>query len=113
MLELSDVISFHTYTTLEETKDFVEYLSQRNKPLFVTEWLNRKKDANTFFNHLPYFAENKISCWNWGCVAGRTQTYVNRQDPSVWYQDVFRPDFTPYDPAEFEKLREMKQIYGV
>jgi hypothetical protein len=108
MVELSDVVSFHTYVSLESTKKFVEFLSLQNKPLFCTEWLNRSDSTNTFFNHLPYFAENKISCWSWGCVAGKTLTYVNKRDPAVWQQDVFHADGTPFDPAEFVLLRQLK-----
>lgn len=112
MVELSDVVSFHTYVSPKATREFVAFLSEQNKPLFCTEWLNRREDTNTFANHLPYFAQNKISCWNWGCVAGKTMTHVNPQDPSLWTQDVFHADGTPFDPAEMELLRGMKTVYG-
>lgn len=112
MAELSDVVSFHTYVSPEATEEFVAFLAEQNKPLFCTEWLNRWEGTNTFFNHLPYFAQKKISCWNWGCVAGKTLTYVNVQDPAVWRQDIFHVDGTPFDPAEMELLREMKAVYG-
>jgi hypothetical protein len=112
MLELSDVVSFHTYTSLDTTKEFVDYLSEQKKPLFVTEWLCRTGN-NTFFTHLPFFAHNKISCWNWGCVVGRTQAhlqyFVNSDPaPKVWKQDVFHPDGTPYDPEEIELIARLK-----
>ena len=112
MLELSDVVSFHTYTSLDTTKEFVDYLSEQKKPLFVTEWLCRTGN-NTFFTHLPFFAHNKISCWNWGCVVGRTQAhlqyFVNSDPaPKVWKQDVFNPDGSPYDPEEIELIARLK-----
>ncbi len=111
MIEMSDIISFHTYTPLEETQKFVAYLAEQNKPLFVTEWLCREN--NTFFNHLPYFAENKISCWHWGCMVGRTQANLhNKPGIKAWKHDVFYPDGTPYDPNEFALIREMKEKYG-
>jgi hypothetical protein len=89
----------------------VAFLSEQNKPLLCTEWLHRGA-ANTFFNHLPYFAQNRISCWNWGCVAGKTLTHANKKNPAVWLQDVFHPDGTPFDPAEMALLREMKSSHG-
>ncbi len=111
MVELSDVVSFHTYVPPEQTAEFVAFLAEQNKPLLCTEWLNRGA-ANTFFNHLPYFAQNRISCWNWGCVAGKTLTHANKKEPAVWLQDVFHPDGTPFDPAEMALLREMKSSHG-
>lgn len=112
-LELSDVISFHSYEALPGTQAFVSYLAQQNKPLFVTEWLCRVLD-NTFFSHLPYFAEKKISCWHWGCMVGRTQTNLvnGRCDPhpTIWQHDVFDSDGTPYDPAEFALLQKCRAM---
>lgn len=110
--ELSDVLSFHTYVTPDKTAELcVDPIKKYNKPIFVTEWLCREKD-NTYENHLPYFAENKISCWQWGLVAGKTQTYLhwgkNDGEPDVWQHDVIRADGTYYDPAESELLKKLR-----
>ncbi|MBR7184803.1 MAG: 1,4-beta-xylanase [Clostridia bacterium] len=111
MLELSDVISFHSYVSLEKTKAFVDSVAALDKPLFVTEWLFREGE-NSFADHLPYFADRKISCWHWGFVVGRTQTNLwwGKRDPNppVWQHDVLYPDGTPYRPEEMELLRRLR-----
>jgi hypothetical protein len=59
-----------------------------------------------FEPHLPYFRQERIACYNWGLVAGRTQTYYpwgsprGAPEPKVWHHDVLRRDGTPFDPAE-------------
>lgn len=109
MLELSDVISFHSYQPLEKTKAFVESVRHLGKPLFITEWLCREH-GNVFEDHFPYFEKEKISCWHWGFVVGRTQTNLwwgkNDPNPPVWQHDVLYPDGTPYRPEEMELIRK-------
>lgn len=113
VLELSDVISFHSYAKPEKTKAIAEELSALGKPIFITEWLCRQAD-NTIENHLPYFAEKKISCWHWGFVVGKTQTNLwwGRKDPApeIWQHDVLFPDGTPYRPEELELIRQLRNI---
>jgi len=115
MLELSDIVSFHSYLPIEKTKAFVESAAALGKPMFVTEWLCREY-GNGFEDHLPYFAEKKISCWHWGCMVGRTQTNLKwglgDPNPKIWQHDIFHPDGTPYDPAEFALIRELQEKYG-
>lgn len=111
MIELSDIISFHSYGDPETTKKWAESLEHHGKPFFVTEWLCRERN-NTFENHLPYFAEKKISCWHWGFVVGRTQTNLwwghNPTTPELWQHDVLHPDLTPYRPEELELIRRLR-----
>ena len=115
MMELSDIISFHSYDKAEDTvSKWLEPLEKYNKPMFVTEWLCRQRN-NTMFTHLPIWAEKKISCWNWGLVFGKTQTYLwngedNKCEP--WQHDMLRPDGTPYCPEEFELIRELRKKYS-
>lgn len=120
MCELSDVIGFHTYETIEKTKEIVEFLSGYQKPLFVTEWLCREKE-NTFENHLPFFAENKISCWHWGFVVGKTQTNlwwswggmtdIDPIHPSIWQHDTVDTDGTIYRQEEMDMIKELRKAY--
>ena len=62
--------------------------------------------GSRFETHLPYFKENKIACWNWGLVAGRTQTYFpwgsprNAPEPKLWHHDIFRTNGAPFDARE-------------
>ena len=112
MCELSDVISFHSYDALDVTKkEWLEHLEKLGKPMFVTEWLCRERN-NTFEDHLPLWAEKKISCWHWGMVVGRTQTNlwwgVNNAEPEIWQHDTLYADGTPYRPEELELMRQLR-----
>ena len=115
MLELSDVISCHLYLPLEQTEAYIERLMAYDKPIFVTEWLFREEN-NTFESILPYFAENKISCWNWGLVVGKTQTnlwYKPTDPPSeIWQHDVLYPNGEPYCAEESVILKKLRSEWA-
>lgn len=112
-LELSDVISFHFYGELDNTKKVVEFLRKYNRPLVITEWLHRIFN-NTVEQMLPYYIEENISCYNWGLVVGKTQTnepwellkHMKGLDCSLWQHDLFHQDGTPYDEHEIEIFRK-------
>ena len=111
MLELSDVLSFHSYNDLETTiSKWIEPMEQLNKPMFVTEWLCRERD-NTFETHLPLWAEKKISCWQWGLVVGKTQTNLwwGEDNCEPWQHDTLHPDGTPYRPEELALMRSLRE----
>jgi hypothetical protein len=110
MLDLSDVVGTHFYDKPELLEREIEILSEYERPMFCTEWLRRQSN-NRFETILPIFARHGVSCYHWGLVAGRTQTYLEGgrskdPNPKVWRHDVFHPDGTPYDPGEFELLRQ-------
>jgi hypothetical protein len=60
-------------------------------------------------------ARKRVGAYNWGFVAGKTQTiypwdsWYNeyRAEPKVWFHDIFRADGTPYDPAEVALIRTL------
>ena len=112
VMTLSDVISFHHYGPLKDLMRTVASLRTHGRPLLCTEWMARGHGSR-FQTHLPYFAENKLACWSWGLVAGRTQTYYpwgskpNSPEPRLWHHDIFRPDGTPFDPAEVALIKEL------
>jgi len=105
--ELSDIISFHFYGSLERMQKIVESLRQYNRPLFITEWLHRIF-GNTVEKSLPYFIQENIACYHWGLVNGKTQTHepwellksMKNLDLSKWQHDLFYPDLTPYNTEE-------------
>ena len=109
ILELSDVTSFHHYG---ETG--VEAVIQRcqayGRPVLCTEWL-RRVVGQTVELILPVFSRERIGWYNWGLVAGRTQTYLdwrrelNTPDSKTWQHDIFHADGSPYDQAEIELIR--------
>ena len=112
-LELSDVISFHGYTTIERTREIITSLAALNRPLLNTEWLQRQT-GNTVFDHIPLFHDEKIACFNWGFVVGKTQTNLHWSTmnggapdpwPAVWQHDMLHADGSPYDPEELALLK--------
>ena len=59
--------------------------------------------------------EQRVAAYNWGLVAGKTQTvypwdswkttYTN--EPPVWFHDIFRADGSAYRPAEVAYIRSV------
>ena len=54
-------------------KQRVEALRRYGRPLLCTEYMARPH-GSTFDPILPYLKEQKIGAYNWGFVAGKTQT---------------------------------------
>lgn len=113
-LAQSDVISFHTYDNLDGTRQWVEALRKHGRPLLCTEYMARPQ-GSTFDPILAYFKEQKIAAYNWGFVAGKTNTIYPwdswqkpyPKEPPVWFHDVFRADGKPYRPEEVEYIRKV------
>ncbi|MCY2954189.1 MAG: cellulase family glycosylhydrolase [Planctomycetota bacterium] len=111
MIELSDVASFHGYDNPEGAMAKIKLCAPSGRPVICTEFLHRQS-GNTFAAILPIFNELDVGWYNWGLVAGRTQTYMpwgsKKGDPmpAVWQHDIFHADGKPYDAAEIELLRK-------
>jgi hypothetical protein len=112
IIELSDVLCFHNYGPLAGVKAEVARLLAHGRPVLCTEWMARGAGSR-FETHLPFFKENKIACWSWGLVAGRTQTYFpwgspkGAPEPAEWHHDLLRPDGTPFKAHEVELIKLM------
>jgi len=114
MLENSDVISFHNYSKLEDLKTCIENLRRYGRPILCTEYMARPA-GSTFDPNLGYMKEQKVGAYNWGFVAGKTQTIypwdswqkTYTTEPPVWFHDIFRPGGTPYIPAEVEYIKKV------
>ena len=122
-LELSDVISFHSYS---EYRWFVENLCEMKKygrPIFVTEWLHRI-NHNNFAEIYPLLYIENVANYCWGFVVGKTQTHepwphmweqldngenVN-YDFTKWQHDLFRPNLRPYDPREIKLIEHFNKL---
>jgi len=106
LMALSDVVSFHGYDDRPGLEAKITACAGYGRPVLCTECLFRQTRDNRFDRLLPLFAENRIGWFNWGLVAGRTQTYypwgsvAGAPPPDVWQHDVLHPDGTPYDAAE-------------
>jgi hypothetical protein len=116
VLELNDIISFHSYFNLDSTTRIVDRLKISGRPIICTEYLARSAGSN-FETHLPYFKGNNIGCLNWGLVSGKTQTmyswqdhYPSGEEPPLWFHDILRSDGAPYDPREIEFIRDMLRV---
>jgi hypothetical protein len=111
IMELSDIISFHGYDIPDRVEDKIKICQSYGRPVICTEWL-RRQIGNTFKSILPLFSDNKIGWYNWGLVAGRTQTYMHWGSkpgdpmPEVWQHDIFHEDGTLYDSEEIDLIRK-------
>lgn len=113
-LHNSDVISFHSYDPPANVKKCVENLRRYNRPILCTEYMARPR-GSTFDPILEYFKKEKVGAYNWGFVAGKTQTIYpwdswDRQytaEPPLWFHDIFRPDGTPYIKEEVEYIKRV------
>jgi len=110
-VELSDFVSFHNYADLDGLRAQVEHLKSHGRPLMCTEWLARGLGSRPQ-SHLPSFARERIGCYHWGLVTGRTQTHLpwpgleGLVPGDVWHHDLFHPNGTPYDPEELRAFRD-------
>jgi hypothetical protein len=111
-LENSDVISFHIYSTLERTARCVKNLRRYNRPILCTEYMARP-EGSTFDPVMGYLREQRVGAYNWGFVAGKSQTQypwdswskTYTAEPPVWFHDLFRPDGNAYIPQEVRYIR--------
>lgn len=110
--ELSDIISFHAYCKVDRMEQVYDIVSKYQRPLLCTEWLARHIKSE-FTSHLPFFAKRNIGIFQWGLVAGKTQTIypwpiVTKTNPD-WQQlkfhDVMDAAGNPFYPKEMELLK--------
>lgn len=114
MLNNSDINSFHQYEGPEPFTEVMIYLKQYNRPLLCTEYMARG-NKSTFEDILPIMKENNVGAYNWGFVAGKTQTIYPwdswtkkyTAEPELWFHDIFRPDGTPYSQEEVDLIKHL------
>ena len=117
MLEQSDVISFHNYKPLPDMRKDVEALKRYGRPLLCTEYMARPAGSR-FDPILGYLKTEHVGAYNWGFVAGKTQTIYPwdswkkpySDEPRVWFHDIFHPDGTPFDSREVGYIRSMTGV---
>lgn len=122
-LDLSDVISWHCYAPYESFVIQYERVKAFGRPILLTEWLNRinHSEVNEIY---PLLYLERVACWCWGFVAGKTQTYEPwdslwdqydagtgaRYDFTRWQHDLFRPNLRPYDPEEIRIVKKYNAL---
>jgi len=114
-IEQSDVISFHNYGPPAEYESRVKDLEQFHRPLICTEYMARPV-GSTFDAILPIAKAHHVASINWGLVKGKMQTWLPwdswqhpyvKQDPAVWFHDVFYTDGKPYRESETELIHNL------
>jgi hypothetical protein len=114
-IEMSDVISFHSYDKPEMFEKKVLSLQQYHRPILSTEYMARG-NGSTFQGTLPIAKKYNVAAINWGLVAGKTQTYLpwdswqhpyTDREPAVWFHEIFRTDGTPYSTEETAFIKEI------
>ena len=124
-LELSDVISFHSYHDYARQVEELHYFKQFNRPIFQTEWLHRV-NHNNVQEIYPLFYITNVSNYCWGFVVGKTQTNEpwdcmweqlesgdersKYYDYTKWQHDLFRPNLRPYDPNEIALIKKFNDM---
>lgn len=112
-LEMSDVISFHSYDKPEEFEKRINWLQPYNRPILCTEYMARG-NGSTFQGTLPIARKYNVAAINWGLVAGKTQTYLpwdswqhpyTDREPAIWFHEIFRSDGSPYRQDEVDFIR--------
>ena len=112
-MEQSDVISFHNYGAAPEFERIIVELQRHKRPILCTEYMARGNNS-TFEGSMPIAKKYKVAAYNWGLVAGKTQTflpwdswktpYVGRE-PAIWFHEVFKTDGSAYKPAEVALIK--------
>lgn len=114
MLEESDIIAFHDYEKIGNTRTIFTMLKSLNRPVICSEYLARTAD-NTFQSHLPFYKSEKIGAINWGLIAGKTQTFIAWEDkgeaePALWFHDILRSDGSPFREEEKSFLQDINEV---
>lgn len=113
-LDNSDIITFHSYDKPEGFENRIDELAPIGRPIMCTEYLARPQ-GSTIEGCLPIAKRRNVGMFNWGLVAGRTQTFMPwdswdkpyKKEPDVWFHDLLLPDGRPYRPAEIATIREL------
>jgi hypothetical protein len=111
----SDIITFHDYGWPEAFESRIKSLQPLHRPIICTEYMARG-NGSTFDTILPLAKQLNVGAINWGFVAGKTQTYLPwdswqkpyvLSQPTVWFHEVFRQDWTPYRQREVDLIRTL------
>ena len=113
-VEASDVLSFHDYGPAESFAARLRSLAGYGRPVLCTEYMARPL-GSTFAAILPLAGAARVPAFNWGLVAGATQTYLpwstwqvpSRGEPCPWFHDVFHADGRPYRADEVALIRTL------
>ena len=113
-IELSDIVSFHSYAGPEEFEKRIQWLQAFHRPVLCTEYMARPL-GSTVQAILPIAKKYNVAAYNWGFAAGKTQTYLPWDSwqhpyppgkPQVWFHDLYTPEGRPFQAEEVEFIHE-------
>lgn len=118
-LENSDVITFHCYAGPEEFERRIGELVPLGRPILCTEYMARPL-GSTVQSILPIAKRAGVGAFNWGFVAGKTQTFFPwdswdhpNPDPAMpqeWFHDLLAPDGRPFRDTEIQTILELGDL---
>lgn len=114
MFTHSDVITFHCYEDKKGIEERILSLKRFKRPMMCTEYMARPH-GSTFENVLPVLKKHNVGAYNWGFVAGKSQTHFPwdswanpyEKEPELWFHDIFHSNGMPYDHKEVEVIRAL------
>jgi len=112
-LNNSDVVTYHNYADEKEHQQVIDSLRKYGRPLICTEYMARTRGSR-FQNIMPLLKKENVAAYNWGLVAGKTNTIFawdtpmkDGGEPPVWFHDIFRKDGTAYSPEEVTVIKSL------
>ena len=119
MFKQSDIITFHCYEDKTGMEKHLKDLSRFGRPMICTEYMARPLNS-TFQDILPLLKKYNTGAYNWGFVAGKSQTHIAwdswqkpyEKEPEMWFHDVLRPDGKPYCPDEVAYLTSFNKTHA-
>jgi hypothetical protein len=118
-LDNADVITFHSYAEPAGFESRINELAPLGRPIICTEYMARPQ-GSTVESILPVATRHNVGAFNWGLVAGKTQTYFPWDSwdhpytapPKVWFHDLLLPDGRPYRESEIQAIRSLTGAQG-
>ncbi|OBH11902.1 MULTISPECIES: cellulase family glycosylhydrolase [unclassified Mycobacterium] len=116
-LDNSDVITFHSYDKPAWFETRINELVPYGRPILCTEYMARPL-GSTIPGVLPIAKRYNVGAFNWGLVAGKTQTFFPWDSwehpytamPAVWFHDLLAPDGRPFREPEIQTIRELSGL---
>ena len=123
----SDIITFHAYEA-NKFEQIIKDLLEIGRPVMCTEYMAREY-GTTFEFSLPILKKYNIGSYNWGLVAGKSQTNFSWEtilkrkekkdkgefikegesldEPDLWFHDILRKDGTPFSEREVSFIKKI------
>ena len=119
MFSNADIISFHCYESKEGIEKRILELKRYGRPMLCTEYMARPLHS-TFKEILPILKKHNVGAYNWGFVAGKSQTHIAWDswqtpyvaEPKMWFHDVYRSNGEPYCKKEVAYLTKFNKKHA-